>query len=48
MTALERSRRHPAARIVLLMLGLVLMGGLYAGISAATDAEADVTTASQT
>ncbi len=48
MTALARSRRHPAARVALLVLGLVLTGAAYAGISAATSAEADTTVASAT
>ena len=48
MTGLARSRRHPAARVALLVLGLFLTGAAYAGISAATSADADSTIASAT
>jgi len=48
MTALARSRRHPAARVALLVLSLFLTGAAYAGISAATSAEADTEVASAT
>jgi ubiquinol-cytochrome c reductase cytochrome c subunit len=48
MTALARSRRHPAARFALLVLGLLLTGAAYAGITAATSAEAQGEVASAT
>ena len=48
MTALARSRRHPAARVALLVLGLLLTGAAYTGISAATTADAQEEVASAT
>lgn len=48
MTALARSKRHPAARVALLVLGLTLTGAAYAGVSAATAADAQTSVASAT
>lgn len=48
MTGLARSRRHPAARPALLVLGLLLTGAMYAGISLATSADAETAQASAT
>ncbi len=48
MTALASPRRHPAARAALLVLGLLLTGAVYAGISAALNADAEAQVASDT
>lgn len=48
MSASARNRRHPAARAAVLVAGLALTGAVYAGISAATSAEADTAAASAT
>lgn len=40
MKALSRNRRHPLAGLVLLVLGLLLTGGLYAGASSFNSAQA--------
>jgi ubiquinol-cytochrome c reductase cytochrome c subunit len=46
MTALAARRRHPLAGVVVLLLGLVLVGGLYAAL--APESQAGVQTASST
>ncbi|MGB7962101.1 MAG: cytochrome c [Propionicimonas sp.] len=46
MRFLTSSRRHQAARPVLVVLALVLVGGLYAAVSPATSSNADDTTTS--
>ena len=44
MRFLTSSRRHKAARPILVALALVLIGGLYAAVSPATNSSADDTT----
>jgi ubiquinol-cytochrome c reductase cytochrome c subunit len=41
MTTLARHRRHPAARFVVLVLGLLLTGAAYAAVASATKADAE-------
>ena len=48
MTAAAGFRRRPVARVALLVAGLAATGAAYAGIAAATSAEAETEAASQT
>lgn len=45
MTTLARHRRHPAARFVVLLLGLILTGAAYTAVASATKADAEVASA---
>lgn len=48
MTTLARNRRHPAARILLIALALLVTGATYTTIASVTKATAEETTASET
>ena len=48
MTALAARRRHPAALVVLLVLGLFLVGGLYAAFAPKASAVAPTAAAHTT
>lgn len=43
MKALSQRRRHPLAAVVLLLLGLIVTGGIYAAASGANEAQAATT-----
>jgi ubiquinol-cytochrome c reductase cytochrome c subunit len=47
VTSLSVRRRHPLATIVLLALGLLLVGGLYAAVGQSTRADASTATTQQ-